>query len=90
MDFPSCLLTTSSEPEFRLVFMIPCGIFGTIGMFLFGYTMANGKPAVLCAFFQGMQMFGVLIGVWSTTAYGLDAFRSQANEIFVMNMFFKV
>ncbi|KAJ9608839.1 hypothetical protein H2200_006610 [Cladophialophora chaetospira] len=77
------------EPEFRLIFMIPCGIFGTIGMFFFGYTMAHGSNAILCAFFQGMQMFGVLIGVWSTTAYGLDAFRSQANEIFIMNMLFK-
>lgn len=34
-------------------------------------------------------MVGVLIGIWSTLSYGLDSFRSQANEIFVMNMLFK-
>ncbi|KIX96929.1 uncharacterized protein Z520_07043 [Fonsecaea multimorphosa CBS 102226] len=77
------------EPEFRLVFMLPCAIFSGFGMFFFGYTMAHGSSAVLCAFCQGLMMVGVLIGVWSTMSYGLDAFRSQSNEMFVMNMFFK-
>ena len=63
-----------------------CGI----GMFLFGYTMGQGSASALCAFFQGVMMVGVLIGIFSTLSYGLDAFRSQSNEIFVMNMFFKV
>ena len=57
-----------------------CGI----GMFLFGYTMSVGSIAELCAFFQGVMMFGVLIGIFSTLSYGLDAFRTQSNEIFVM------
>lgn len=35
-------------------------------------------------------MFGVLIGIFSTLSYGLDSFRSQSNEIFIMNMLFKV
>ena len=65
---------------------VGCGV----GMFLFGYTMQVGSPAPLCAFFQGVQMFGVLIGIFSTLSYGLDAFRSQSNEIFIMNMLFKV
>ena len=34
-------------------------------------------------------MFGVLIGIFSTLSYGLDSFRNEANEIFVMNMLFK-
>ena len=65
---------------------VGCGV----GMFLFGYTMQVGSPAPLCAFFQGVQMVGVLIGIFSTLSYGLDAFRSQSNEIFIMNMLFKV
>ncbi|KIW13192.1 hypothetical protein PV08_08379 [Exophiala spinifera] len=77
------------EPEFRLVFMIPTGIACGVGMFLFGYTMEVGSPAELCAFFQGVMMFGVLIGIFSTLSYGLDSFRSQSNEIFIMNMLFK-
>jgi hypothetical protein len=66
------------------------GIACTVGMFLFGYTMSIGANALLCAFLQGVMMFGVLIGIFSTLSYGLDAFKSQANEIFIMNMVFKV
>ena len=59
-------------------------------MFLFGYTLQIGANAILCAFLQGVMMVGVLIGINSSMSYGLDAFRSQSNEMFVMNMFFKV
>lgn len=79
-----------SEPEFRLVFMLPSMVMCGLGMFLFGYTMEIGAAAELCAFLQGIMMVGVLIGIFSTLAYALDAFRSQSNEMFVMNMFFKV
>lgn len=79
-----------SEPEFRLVFMSVACVFCGLGMFLFGYEMEIGANAVLCAFLQGVMMFGVLIGIFSTLAYGLDAFRNQSNEIFIMNMLFKV
>lgn len=68
------------------VAMLMCGL----GMFLFGYTMSIGAPAPICAFLQGVMMFGVLIGIFSTLSYALDAFRSQSNEMFVMNMLFKV
>ena len=78
------------EPEFRLIFMLPAGIACGIGMFLFGYTMSIGAAAEICAFLQGVMMVGVLIGIWSTLSYGLDSFRSQSNEIFVMNALFKV
>lgn len=70
--------------------MAPAAVFCGIGMFLFGYTMAIGAPAALCAFLQGIMNVGVLIGIFSTLSYGLDSFRNQSNEIFVMNMFFKV
>jgi len=61
-----------------------------LGMFLFGYTMGIGANAILCAFLQGVMMVGVLIGIFATLAYGLDAFRNQSSEIFIMNMLFKV
>lgn len=77
------------EPEFRLVFMLPAGIACGIGMFLFGYTLSIGAAAEVCAFLQGVMMVGVLIGIFSTLSYGLDSFRAQSNEIFVMNMLFK-
>lgn len=34
-------------------------------------------------------MVGVLIGIFATLSYALDAFRSQSNDIFIMNMLFK-
>ncbi|PMD21581.1 serine/threonine kinase 16 [Hyaloscypha hepaticicola] len=77
------------EPEFRLVFMSGATVFMGLGMFFFGYTMAIGANATLCAFLQGVMMVGVLIGIFATLAYGLDAFRSQSSEIFIMNMLFK-
>ena len=70
--------------------MAPACICCAFGMFFFGYTLENGSPAELCAFLQGLMMVGVLIGIFATLSYGLDSFRSQSNEIFVMNMLFKV
>ena len=66
------------------------GVVCGLGMFLFGYTMAIGANAILCAFLQGVMMVGVVIGIFATLSYGLDAFRNQSNEIFIMNMLFKV
>ncbi|EXJ57303.1 hypothetical protein A1O7_07650 [Cladophialophora yegresii CBS 114405] len=77
------------EPEFRLVWMAPACVTCAFGMFFFGYTLEKGSPAELCAFLQGVMMVGVLIGIFSTLSYGLDSFRSQSNEIFIMNMLFK-
>lgn len=65
---------------------VACGV----GMFLFGYAMQVGANAVLCAFLQGVMNAGVSVGIFSALSYGLDAFRRQSNEIFIMNMFFKV
>lgn len=36
------------------------------------------------------MLCGILIGIFASLAYGLDSFRSQSSEIFVMNMVFKV
>jgi len=77
------------EPEFRLVFQIVALPTSGIGMFLFGHLMATGSAAVLCAFCQGLMMFGVLIAIFSSISYGLDAFRSISTETFIMNMLFK-
>lgn len=70
--------------------MLPASVGCGLGMFLFGYTLAIGAAAELCAFLQGVMMVGVLIGIFATLSYGLDSFRTQSNEIFVMNMLFKV
>ncbi|KAJ9619323.1 hypothetical protein H2203_008652, partial [Taxawa tesnikishii (nom. ined.)] len=79
----------NNGPEFRLVLMSFAAVFCGIGMFLFGYTLSIGANAILCAFLQGMMMVGVLIGIFSTISYGLDAFRNLSSEMFIMNMLFK-
>ena len=66
------------------------GLLCAIGMFLFGHEMAVGANAALCSFLMGVMMLGVIIGIWSTISYGLDAFRNLSSEMFVMNMLFKV
>lgn len=62
----------------------------SVGMFLFGYGMGHGLNSSLCAFFGGIQMFGILIGIWSSFSYALDAFRNLSSEMFILNMVFKV
>lgn len=52
--------------------------------------MGTGSNPVLCAFFGGIQMFGILIGIWSAFSYALDAFRNLSSEMFILNMLFKV
>lgn len=65
---------------------IGCGV----GMFVYGYMLETAASAILCSFFWGWMMFGVLIGGISPMSYGLDAFRDCSNELFMMNMLFKV
>lgn len=65
---------------------IGCGV----GMFVYGYMLETQASAILCSFFWGWMMFGVLIGGISPMSYALDAFRDCSNELFIMNMLFKV
>jgi hypothetical protein len=58
-------------------------------MFGYGHFLQIGENAYVCALFQGIMMFGVLIGTIAGNAYGLDAYRDSSNEIFVMNMLLK-
>lgn len=36
------------------------------------------------------MMFGVLVAGISSMSYALDSFRESSNELFIMNMLFKV
>ncbi|OAG45082.1 hypothetical protein AYO21_00430 [Fonsecaea monophora] len=77
------------EPEFRLLFMVLAAITAVPGFFAFGYTLSIGASVYLVIFCQGLLMFGVFVGIWSSMSYGLDAFRNLASETFVMIMTFK-
>ena len=84
------LKLTSSEPEFRLFHMFLAVIGCGVGMFVYGYMLETQASVYVCSFFWGFMMFGVLVGGISTMGYALDAFRESSNELFIMNMFFKV
>jgi hypothetical protein len=60
------------------------------GFFAFGYVLSTGGDPYVISFCQGLLMFGVVIGIWSTISYSLDAYRKASSEIFVMIMTFKV
>jgi hypothetical protein len=59
-------------------------------MFTDGHLLATGASAVLCAVVQAIMMFGIVVASFSMTSYALDSFRNLSNEIFIMNMLFKV
>src|SRR5277367_1469131 len=84
------LKLTSSEPEFRLFHMF-LGVIGCgVGMFVYGYMLETQASPYVCSLFWGWMMFGVLVAGISSMAYALDAFRESSNELFIMNMLFKV
>jgi hypothetical protein len=69
--------------------MIPGTITLVASMFGLGYGIAGGESVYLLSFLWGLQMFGIALITISTSAYALDAFRENANEIFIMAMVFK-
>src|SRR5271170_488930 len=69
--------------------MIPGTITLVASMFGLGYGIAAGESVYPLSFLWGLQMFGIALITISTSAYALDAFRENANEIFIMAMVFK-
>jgi hypothetical protein len=66
--------------------VIGCGV----GMFVYGYMLETQASIYVCSFFWGWMMFGVLVAGISSMSYALDSFRESSNELFIMNMLFKV
>jgi hypothetical protein len=65
---------------------IGCGV----GMFVYGFMLQTQASIYVCSFFWGWMMFGVLVAGISSMSYALDSFRESSNELFIMNMLFKV
>jgi hypothetical protein len=61
-----------------------------VGMFVYGHVLEQQRLVILCSFFWGWMMFGVVVRGISSMSYGLDAFRDISNELFVINIIFKV
>jgi hypothetical protein len=69
--------------------MIPGSIFTVAGLIGFGACAADTVSVYLLAFVWGLTLFGITIAAISTSSYALDAYRENANEIFIMAMMFK-
>jgi hypothetical protein len=69
--------------------MVPGSIFTVAGLIGFGYCAADTVSVYLLAFVWGLTLFGITIAAISTSSYALDAYRDNANEIFIMAMMFK-
>lgn len=80
------ILSDLSEPEFRLVAMIPSAIFSSIGLFAYGHSLQMEVAAEVAAFIHGIMIFGIIIGTIATTGYLLDAYRELSSEVFIMSM----
>jgi hypothetical protein len=58
----------------------------TVGI---GYAAQRGLSVYLISFLWGTMLFGITVITISTSAYALDSFRDNGNEIFIMAMVFK-
>src|SRR5208282_1476997 len=74
------------EPEFRLFPMVISFIFTVSGLALYGYSLQQYWNPAVTSVVLGLMLFGILVGLISSSAYALDAFRSLSNEVFVMSM----
>ncbi|GME25340.1 putative mfs transporter protein [Neofusicoccum parvum] len=76
------------EPEYRLLSMIG-GFLMPLGALLFGYLAQNGVSYWATASAHGIDVIGVIVVATSTAAYGVDAYREMASEVFVLSAAFK-
>ncbi|KAL1627034.1 hypothetical protein SLS54_002573 [Diplodia seriata] len=76
------------EPEYRLLSMIG-GFLMPLGALLFGYLAQNGVSFWATASAHGLDVIGVIVVATSTAAYGVDAYKEMASEIFVLSAAFK-
>ncbi|KAK5230381.1 hypothetical protein LTR47_007797 [Exophiala xenobiotica] len=81
--------TTLCEPEFRLVLIIGVLVPSAIGFFLFGNLAGEGKSPTSVSVAWGVavvapQFMSVVVGT-----YIVDAYRSLAQEIFIIAMVLK-
>lgn len=76
------------EPEYRLLSMVG-GFLMPLGALLFGYLAQNGVSFWATASVHGVDVIGVICVATSTAAYGVDAYREMASEIFVLSAAFK-
>ncbi|KAH7060467.1 major facilitator superfamily domain-containing protein [Macrophomina phaseolina] len=76
------------EPEYRLLSMIGA-FFMPVGAIMFGFLAQNGVSYWATASAHGVDVIGVIVAATSTAAYGVDAYKDMASEVFVLSAAFK-
>lgn len=77
------------EPEFRLLLAIPATIMSTIGYFLFGSLIEDGKSPVGAATLWGLSTASLQFVMIVVGSYCVDAYRDISIEIFIVTMVVK-
>ncbi|KAK4946042.1 hypothetical protein LTR10_014844 [Elasticomyces elasticus] len=77
------------EPEFRLYPMILALTTGTIGLFLYGHMIEDGKGYYVASALHGIYGFSVNTAGAVMNSYVVDAFREESTEMLVIAMVFK-
>ncbi|KAH6698503.1 serine/threonine kinase 16 [Leptodontidium sp. MPI-SDFR-AT-0119] len=76
------------EPEYRLLPGM-LGVLAGTGLFLFGYTVSEGKSYYAVSTAYGILLGGCMFVEIATSNYVLDAYRSMATEIFIASFTLK-
>jgi hypothetical protein len=74
------------EPEFRLFPMVISLVFTASGLALYGYGVQQYWNPAVTSVVLGLMLFGIFVGLISSSAYALDAIRSLSNGVFVISM----
>jgi hypothetical protein len=77
------------EPEFRLIPMFLATVTSTIGYFLFGNLIVQGKPVLGIAAIWAVIVSSVQFLTFAVGGYMVDAFRNISIEVFIISMIFK-
>ena len=77
------------EPEFRLIPMLLATVTSTIGYFLFGNLIVQGKSVVGIAAIWAVIVSSVQFLTFAVGGYMVDAFRNISIEVFIISMIFK-
>ena len=77
------------EPEFRLWLMVGLFVFASLGYFMFGNLIAQGKSPAGIACVWALIIASIQFGTVAVSTYVVDAYRNISIEIFIIAMVFK-
>lgn len=77
------------EPEFRLLLIFGLAFFSTLGYFMFGNLIGQGKSPAGMAAIWSVIVVTIQFASMAVGTYMVDAFRNISVEVFIMTMIVK-